>query len=279
MSKINSKTLTLFVLLFILIFGYFQVKTNFDLFSKLRSSLSTSLSGVSSETIYDFRESNPTSLFQKVPPTESQELFKKLFKKYLETEENCPNKIPTASNFFETGIFVPNLKGKLEGSFTQKNKTEILYAITIDDCAQAKATWYPEMIVIYSGEQKVFETLILPSEPEDPIGYFGEPLKLLDLNNDQINEILVMGSGSGQGINVESAQILQIQNSHLSKISDFKQVFEDSCDAGYPDSAILASLITYQGEKEGKPNFQIENYTKSCIANSQFRVTDKNIGE
>ncbi len=279
MSKINSKTLTLFVLLFILIFGYFQVKTNFDLFSRLRSSISTSFSDISTENIYDFREANPTSLFQKESPTESQELFKKLFKKYLESEESCPNKIPTDSNFLETGVFVPSLKGKLEGSFTQKNKTETLYAITMNDCAQAKETWYPEMIVIYSDGKKVFETLILPGEPEDPIGYFGEPLKLLDLNQDQINEVLVMGAGAGQGINVESAQILQIQNGRLTKTADFKQVYEDSCDAGYPDSAISASLITYHGEKEGKPNFQIENYTKSCIANSQFQATDKNIGE
>ncbi len=277
MSKTNSKFLILIVLLFIVIFGFYQVRTNLELFSKIRSSLP--FHNISTEVIYDFREQEPHSIFEKVSESETKEIFSKLFKKHLEKEEDCPSKPTQNADFLETGLFVPEMKGKLAGSFTEKNKSEILYLISINDCAQAKETWYPELVVIFSGEMKTFQTLITPIDEKDPVGYFAQPLKLLDLNQDQINEILVMGSGAGQGINVESAQILKIQNNHLIKITDFREVYEDSCDAGYENSAILASLITYQGEKGTKPDFEIQNYTKSCIANSSFQATDKKIGE
>ncbi|MBF0492289.1 MAG: hypothetical protein HQM15_05865 [Deltaproteobacteria bacterium] len=175
---------------------------------------------------------------------------------------------------------MPTLNGKLEGSFTQAGMEETLYSITIDNCSGSLPVWNPELVAIFSKDKKVFEAWIDPMEENEDAIFFGQPLRVVDLNQDKQNEILLMGGGAGQGISVETAHLLKVENQKLVYVKDFGTVYEDQCDAGFEQPYVLASVIYFSGlNSQNEPQFKIENFEKSCAEESEYKKSDKKFEE
>ncbi len=171
------------------------------------------------------------------PDAERDALFAKLFPVYQKdlAGRSC-DKSSTMAEARDLGEFAPEITGRAEGSFTAKNAAEILYWINLNECNSSHAEDFgSSLFVITSKAGDV--VLRVPDDGRQDVA------KIVDLDGDGREELLLDGSFFGMGISTSSLRLVEFRPGSSSQktvkgslrvIRDFGVTYENDCSGSGP---------------------------------------------
>jgi hypothetical protein len=212
--------------------------------------------------LYDFREESRAPAPSLTPAAEGK-ILSAVFHSYLKKPDDCKEVEATAgsddylSAARKAGQFVPSVVARAEGSFTAAGEQQTAYVISVGECNASHADNYgTKRLVVFSGQKLVADV---------DADFNSDILRIFDLNRDGVNELLLGGRDMNQGIVVEVAALVELQEGRLRVIKDFGKTREDSCEAELSDSQIKAAVISYTATAKGEmPKLHVDNYRASC---------------
>jgi hypothetical protein len=221
------------------------------------------------QVLYDFRKPrgyNPP----KLTPEAEDKILSAVFSSYLKGDEGCKGvETPVAEDgdhlaaARKAGHITPGVVAMATGSFTAAGEQQTAYIISVSECNASHADNNgTKRLAVFSGQKLVADV---------DTDFKKEILRTLDLNGDGVNELLLSGGDMNQGITVEVAALVQLQDGKLRVIKDFEKTEENSCESGLSDSNAMASVISYTPAAQGKmPDFHVDNYRAKCLPDSQL---------
>ena len=118
-------------------------------------------------------------------------------------------------------------------------------------------------VAIFSGQQLLANL---------DVNFRNSIVKKLDLNGDGIDELLMAGGDTHQGITTEVAAVLEFPNGRLHVIRDFGTVSIDECESEERGSTSKAAVIYQSDELPGiMPKLRVENFVKGCGKSRRWR--------
>jgi hypothetical protein len=196
---------------------------------------------------------------QPVEPVEGNALLGKLFETFLTDFNKCPESatLTDLEDAREKGAFVPSVGGKISGSFTGANKQQTLYVVGLGECNASHADNFGSgLLVVVEGGNIV---------ARNPIDGGSTVHRLVDLDGDGRNELVLKFSFEGQGVVAESARVVRIRPEGVAMIKDFGSVGEDSCASGMEKVSKEFTIIRAVAKPGAAlPDFKEEKHTEQC---------------
>lgn len=213
------------------------------------------------QVLHDFRKETPSES-PKLSPAVEKKVLSAVFSSYLESEKGCKEvETPEDGDELEAarkaGLFVPAVSTMVTGSFTAAGERQTAYLILVGECNYTHATSFgSKRLAVFSGDKLVADA---------DTNFRNGVLRISDLNNDGVNELLLGAFDMNQGIEVEVATLVEFSGGQLRVISDFGKTSENSCNSGISGSDMKASVISYAPATKGKmPEFRVDNYRAEC---------------
>jgi serine/threonine protein kinase len=155
------------------------------------------------------------------------------------------------------GRIQPEIIASATGSFTGPGLQQTAYIIAVNEENAAHAdNWGTKRLVIFSGQNMVANLDAL---------YNSDIVRICDLNRDGVNELLLSGADTGQGITERYATLVDLQQRSLRVLRKFELVREDSCASDLKDRGIMAAVIFHTSAAKGSmPEFRIDYYRARC---------------
>ena len=217
--------------------------------------------------LYDFRrlpEIKPPVL----TPAEQRRILSAVFSSYLKSADDCKSVGEASGDYLaaarKAGQIVPDVVSMATGSFTASGERQTAYIISVSECNASHADNFgTKRLAVFSGDKLVADV---------DTDFQRSILRTLDLNNDGVNELLLVGGDMSQGIAVDVASLVDLQAGQLRTVRDFKMIREDACESGLSDSNVRASVIYYTtaAAKGRMPEFRVENYRARCLSNGRL---------
>lgn len=168
-----------------------------------------------------------------------------LFPKKLRSLEECPpDAPPDLEAQVAAGLVLPVLEQAVHGAFTQAKSDQVAYVVHVNPCNTSHAEgWGPTRIYVVDGGRKVAE------------GEGSHVTRVVDVDLDGTDELVVATGGIGQGILEESAKLLTFSAGKVRVMQDFGSVLTDDCGTRLPgtSSRVTRVLLT-----PGKGAVQVE---------------------
>jgi len=147
----------------------------------------------------------------------------------------------------------------VDGSFVSANTAEKLYVINVNECGRTHRiqNWETQRWVVLRGGQVVAEVVN---------GQGGWSLsRVVDLDSDGRNEVLVTGGMTGQGALVMSAWLISLEPRSFTTIKDFGSIYEGNCAnlSGDPKEETY-SIVHAQVCPGSPPEFTLEEKKGRC---------------
>lgn len=204
----------------------------------------------------------------KLQPTgglEADKLLVKLFPQgYRKSETECETQLPDAR-------IVPTVSGKLLGSFTGQYKREALYVISVYGCDASHAEGYGNTNFVVTDAA----TGAIIANAQEP-GVEASVNRILDLDQNGQNEIVLTHGWSGQGYTIESAELVRVSGNSLARDPAFKAFadtlstpnqdspfYSDSCGTGTDPMNVSFANIFGQFSN-GRLTFKDQKGTMAC---------------
>ena len=212
------------------------------------------------QTLHDFRKETPYES-PNLSPAAQKKILSAVFSSYLEDEKGC--KFINTSDLEaarKAGLFTPAVKDIVTGSFTAAGERQTAYLILVGECNYTHATSYgSKRLAVFSGEKLVADA---------DTNFRSSVLRISDLNNDGVNELLLSAFDMNQGVEVEVATLVEFSRGQLRILKDFGMTSENSCNSGLSGIDMKASVISYAPAAQGKmPEFRVDNYRAECTDN------------
>ncbi|HEV2826914.1 MAG TPA: hypothetical protein VGW76_04870 [Pyrinomonadaceae bacterium] len=218
--------------------------------------------GEARQVLFDFKAER-RSVPHRIPLATQRAVLSKMFRKYLTDDNKCSStaSLQVARN---AGQIVPAVVDLASGSFTGPGKSETAYVIFVNECNASHAENFgTKRVGIFSGQRLIADV---------DVDFKSSILRLTDLNNDGVNELLMSSGDMNQGTLIEMAALLEFQNGRLRIIEDFGIVIEDSCASLARGSSSKASVLSFSNVVPGKmPRLRMENYEASCRKTKRWR--------
>lgn len=97
-------------------------------------------------------------------------------------------------------------------------------------------------------------------------------LRLSDLNQDGVNELLLQGSSYNMGTLVSWARLVELKDGRLQVVKDFGRLEQETCGSGDGSGEIVAGIVRHTLPAQGKwPEFSIKYYRAPCPSESEKR--------
>ena len=215
------------------------------------------------QVLYDFRRP-PQNKQPVLTPVERRRILSAVFSSYLKSANDCKSVDESSDDYLaaarKAGQIVPDVVSMATGSFTASGERQMAYIISVSECNASHADNFgTKRLAVFSGEKLVADV---------DTDFQRRILRTLDLNNDGVNELLLVGGDMNQGIAVDVASLVDFHEGQLRTIKDFKMIKEDACESGSSDSNVRASVIYYTPAAKGQmPEFRVENYRARCLSN------------
>lgn len=207
----------------------------------------------------------------KLQPTgglEADRLLVKLFPQgYRKSETECETQLPDAR-------IVPSVSGKLLGSFTGQYKREALYVISVYGCDSSHAEGYGTTKFIVTDATVTTEPKIVANAEEQ--GIDAGINRILDLDQNGQNEIVLTHGWVGQGYTIESAELVRVSGNSLARDPGFKTFsdtlatanqespfYNDSCGTGTDPMTVNFANI-FASSSNGRITFKAQKGTMAC---------------
>lgn len=143
------------------------------------------------------------------------------------------------------------------GSFTRAGAKEVVYLIqeggprALDPQSLNKT-----VLAVFSGAR-----LVARVDASD----FNFIIRLSDLNNDGINELLVEGSFYNMGTLISWGRLIQLKDNRLEVIKEFDKLFKSTCDGDAKPAEMIATAISFSSQGRGNwPAFSKKLYRAPC---------------
>lgn len=219
--------------------------------------------------LFDFRTTPPIHT-PKISPATQRMVLTKLFRRYLTDSTNCDANFDAGSASDpllaarNAGQITPSITDVATGSFTMQGQTQTLYVISVSECNASHAENFgTSRVAIFSGQQLLANL---------DVNYRNNIVKKLDLNGDGIDELLMTGGDTHQGITTEVAAVLEFPNGKLHVVKDFGTVSIDECGSEEPRSTSKAAVLYQSDELPGiMPKLRVENFVQSCGKSRRWR--------
>ncbi|EDX73395.1 hypothetical protein MC7420_1191 [Coleofasciculus chthonoplastes PCC 7420] len=153
------------------------------------------------------------------------------------------------------GELSPTVIDYARGSFTDAQADQVVYLVSLGDSCHPRFQSTIRIGVAYSGQVVTYG---------DVTGY-SNIQKISDVNGDGINEILLDGSGMGQGYFVTYAKLVEIKPKGLLTLKDFEQVYSDNLGTLNPKLYKIASVISVNQGSQNQTVFSRKNYLARCF--------------
>jgi hypothetical protein len=219
--------------------------------------------------LFDFRTTRPIST-PKITPATERMVLSKLFRRYLTDPAKCDANFDPGSASDpllaarNAGQATPSITDVATGSFTATGQKQTLYVISVSECNASHAENFgTSRVAIFSGQQLLANL---------DVNFRNSIVKKLDLNGDGIDELLMAGGDTHQGITTEVAALLEFPNGRLHVIRDFGTVSIDECASEERGSTTKAAVIYQTDELPGiMPKLRVENYVQGCGKSRRWR--------
>jgi hypothetical protein len=199
---------------------------------------------------------------------EADKLLVKLFPEgYRKSETDCETQLPDAR-------IVPTVSGKLTGSFTGQYKRETLYVISVYGCDASHAEGYGTTRFVVVDPAVTSEVKVLANAEEQ--GVDAGINRILDLDQNGQNEIVLTHGWVGQGYTIESAELVRVAGNSLARDPAFKAFsdtlstpdqdspfYSDSCGTG-TDPMNVSFANIYGTFSNGRLTFKSQKGTMAC---------------
>jgi hypothetical protein len=174
-----------------------------------------------------------------------------LFPKQLRSLEECPADAPAdAAAQIAMGLTMPILEQAVHGSFTRSKADQIAYVVHLNTCNTSHAENFgPTRIYVVEAGKTVAE------------GDGSHVNRVLDIDQDGADELVVSAGGIGQGILEENAKVLALSGGNIRVMQDFGSVLVDDCGTMLPGAASkLTRVLVTPGKGAVKFEKKVESH-------------------
>ncbi len=219
------------------------------------------------QVLYDFRGAQPSLPKTKMSAAEAGWVLDTTFSRYVKSSDNCnpavlgkvegmddEQKLELARS---KGQFAPEVLERVNGSFTEAGTSESLYLIAVKECGDfSRAAGEGTTQIAIFRDKRLIASLN---------GFYGDVAAVRDVDGDGIDELLMVGSGFGQGELSMTAELLSFSGGREHLVHDFDVIYDNSC-PGLSGRSIEAAVITYEAASRGhSPNFFTYIYRSRCL--------------
>jgi hypothetical protein len=155
------------------------------------------------------------------------------------------------------------INGMRTGSFTRPNAKETLYVMQEGGPVAADPTSLERVTLAVLSQGR------LVAKVQTDAGNFILRLSDIDLNG--VNEALLSRSFFNMGTLTLSASLVDFTDGKLTKLKDFGRVYENSCEGGAENGAIVAAELRARAEN-GMWKFAIKGFRGDCSATKDPRA-------
>jgi len=193
----------------------------------------------------------------KLAPAESRRILDAVFGgRYLTSEHQCQGVGPSLASSRQAGDFTPSVLEQARGSFTAPQRTQTLYLITDGECGATHAdNWGSITLAVLEAGAVVAGTIIDGGS---------SIRRVVDIDGDGRNEVVLTSGFANQGSVVESARLVRMETTGLTVIHDFGQIFTSNCDGGLEPRAQTISVVHAMTAPGAAATFRLEPRTERC---------------
>lgn len=204
--------------------------------------------------IYDADENAP--VLQPLSGADESRLLGRLFDRFHTQLEQCSSEEMDLETARDRGEIVPEVVGKVDGAFTAPNVQQTLYLVRLYECGATHADNFgTSLVVVMKGDELVAR---LPATGGSGVH------RLVDLENDGRQEVVVTYGWAGQGYELQSAQIVSVKRESLTVVHDVGEVLEDACSTGNDGAERAWSVVHAIPRPGGAPEIKVEKKTRVC---------------
>jgi hypothetical protein len=161
-----------------------------------------------------------------------------------------------SANWHDWTSRIPDVLTQLPGSFTHVGGQQSIALVRRNDAEGDSRTYWGTYELQLIENNSI--ALILPYDGFDLVG-------TTDLNGDGIHEILMSGSGFGQGVEVQQLKLMVVIEGKLQEFRDFGFVYEDNCSTGSENRKITNTLITTRvSDDKSQVLYNIQTIEQAC---------------
>jgi hypothetical protein len=185
-----------------------------------------------------------------IAPEETARILASFFQTFLHDEGECAPDIRPPAEAFGAGQFVPRVRSRLYGSFTQRGVPETLYVISVGECH-----------AFGGGRSLVIAVVNDGGVGADVVDGVVDVARTVDLDGDGRMELVLTGSGLAQGVVEESAEVVRLGAEGLTTVEDLGVVSVDTCLSDLPSREKRLTTVTGCG---APPRFSKDERTSAC---------------
>lgn len=158
----------------------------------------------------------------------------------------------------------PVINSARQGSFTGRDVKQTVYLIQKGgpvalDPESLKGT----TLAVFSGNR-----LVARADATE----FNFILRLSDLNQDGVNELLLQGSSYNMGTLVSWARLVELKDGRLGVVKDFGPLEQEACGGADDSGKIVAGVVRHAPVAQGKwPEFSVKYYRAPCPSETEKR--------
>jgi hypothetical protein len=178
------------------------------------------------------------------------DVIRQVFPLALPGPDRCPDNPPPLSQARARGTVAPRVERMRAGSFSAPGASEMLFDVAVRECGATHAdNWGTHRLVLLGGG-KIISDLPLA----------GRLAGSVDLDGDGRHEILVQGSGTGQGVTAVTLTVARLEPSGLVTVKDLGVVYEGTCGSRDPDG----EEVTLVSVSPGRLDFTARKAQRAC---------------
>jgi hypothetical protein len=167
------------------------------------------------------------------------------------------------------------ISAKATGAFTAPGVVETAYVVQSHSCEDLGIPGDTHLL-IFRGPKPVARAsgprMVEPGPP--PAFSGGEIRRLVDVDGDGVSELLVTGSGFGQGVLEQSARLYSAKGGNVRRLHEAYGVYVDSC-AAEGDRRVEAQVLRQEPGAKGRPlRITSQTYVAACVQNGQPKPSD-----
>lgn len=175
---------------------------------------------------------------------------------YLTDQSQCRGVAADLAGARRAGDLVPSVSEAATGSFTTARTTQTLLVIQDGECGASHAdNWGSITLAVFNGNTVVARTIVDGGRSIE---------RVVDVDGDGRDEILLTAGAMNQGLIAESAQLAHVDPTGLTVIKDFGQVLYSSCGGGSGPETQTYSIIHAVTKPGAAVEFRLERRTEAC---------------
>jgi hypothetical protein len=229
--------------------------------------LLATMAGGGDSVLYDARDQTALSpgitIGPKLPAAESKAVLAVLSRA---KGEPCPE---------SGGRVYDEISAKATGAFTAPGVVETAYVVQSHSCEDLGIPGDTHLLIFRGPTPVARASGPGMVEPGPPPAFAGREIRrLVDVDGDGVSELLVTGSGFGQGVLEQSARLYSAKGGKVRRLHEAYGVYVDSC-ATDRDRRVEAQVLRLdRPAKGGPPRITSQTYVAPCPRGGLAKPSD-----